>query len=127
MMHQVDSNRAAVFAEVLFLANLLIAPGIAFVGIGLLLYTERRDRESLAYQHASQAFGVSLFGGAIIVIVSGLLFISGGFSSAYTWTAVILYFTCVHSALILFGVVALVKALNSERYRFPLVGRFFAQ
>jgi uncharacterized Tic20 family protein len=38
---------------------------------------------------------------------------------------VILYFTFIHSSLILMGVVGLVKALNGQHFSYPLIGRPF--
>ena len=38
---------------------------------------------------------------------------------------VVLYFTFIHSTLILLGVMGLVRALAGQHYRYPLLGRFF--
>ena len=34
----------------------------------------------------------------------------------------ILYFTCIHSTLILLGMIALIKAMNGQIWRYPLIG-----
>ena len=34
----------------------------------------------------------------------------------------ILYFTCIHSTLVLFGMYGLIKAMSGQIWRFPLIG-----
>jgi uncharacterized Tic20 family protein len=115
----------AVVAETLFLVNLLLLPGLAFLAL-LVLFVVWRERASpLVTNHLVQTVGASLVGGALIVCVIALVLALGGFGSGYTWMVVVLYFTCVHSSLILMGVMGLVKAMAGQRYRYPVVGRWF--
>jgi len=115
----------AVTAQSLYLVNLMLAPGLAFVLL-LLLYGFNRGRaDALAMNHLSQTVGVSLVGGALIVVASAVLLLLGGLDSGYTWMVVILYFILIHSSLILMGVMGLVKAMVGEHYVFPLIGRPF--
>jgi uncharacterized Tic20 family protein len=115
----------AVAAETLFLVNLLLLPGIAFV-ILLILYLSTNSKAGpLAANHLSQTVGVSLIGGALIVCVVALIILLGGFDSGYTWMVVVLYFTFVHSTLILLGVIGLVKAMAGQHFRYPVVGAPF--
>ena len=112
----------AVLAEALFLINLLLAPGIAFA---ILLWLWLRNKDSaplLARQHLRQTTFVSLVGGLLIVVFSGLILGLGGLDWEWTWVALILYFTCIHSTLVLFGMYALIKAMNGQMWRFPLIG-----
>ena len=112
----------AVLAEALFLINLLLAPGIAFA---ILLWLWLRYKDSappLARRHLKQATFVSLWGGLLIVSLTALFILVGGLHWEYTWVAVILYFTCIHSTLVLFGMYALIKALAGQPWRFPLIG-----
>ena len=112
----------AVLAEALFLINLLLAPGIAFA---ILLWLWLRYKDSappLARQHLKQATFVSLWGGLLIVSLITLFILVGGLYWEYTWVAVILYFTCIHSTLVLFGMFGLIKALAGQTWRFPLIG-----
>ena len=115
----------AVTAETLYLVNLLLAPGLAFLAL-LILYLRRRGgAEPLAVNHLAQTLGVSLVGGTLLVCITGLIALLGGLDSGYTWVVVVLYFTFIHSTLILFGVMGLVKALGGQHYRYPLLGRWF--
>jgi uncharacterized Tic20 family protein len=112
----------AVLAEALFLINLLLAPGIGFA-ILLWLWLKNKDSAPpLARQHLKQATFVSLYGGLLIVSLSALFILVGGLRHEYTWVAVILYFTCIHSTLVLFGMYGLIKALAGQIWRYPLIG-----
>ena len=119
--NQPDPRPLAVAAEALYLINLMLAPGVAFVLIAWLWHTRRHSAHPVARVHLEQAFRVSLVGGALIV---STLFIAwvGEFKGPGTWVVVILYFTVIHSSLILLGVVGLVKAMNGEAWRYPLIG-----
>lgn len=112
----------AVVAEMLFLANLLLAPGLAFAAI-VWLWRKHRDASPLARCHLDQTFFVSLWGGALLVVACAGILLLGGLDREWTWVVVIIYFTCVHSTLVLLGVVGLAKALAGKPYVYPLIGR----
>jgi hypothetical protein len=115
----------AILAESLFLINLMLLPGIAFAILAGLWLKYRASAPPLARQHLRQATLVSLWGGALIVVLSAIIVLAGGLDAAWTWVVLILYFTCIHSTLILFGMYALIKAMAGERWRFPLIGPHF--
>jgi hypothetical protein len=115
----------AVQAESLYLVNLMLAPGLAFLVLLLLYWRNRGCGDALAINHLSQTVGVSLAGGILIVVAVGLFLLSGGMQSGYTLMAVVLYFTFIHSSLILMGVIGLVKAMAGQRFVYPLIGRPF--
>lgn len=117
-----DGQHLAILAESLFLANLLVAPGIAF---GVLLWLWQKHKASaplLARQHLKQATFVSLYGGILIVSLSALFLVLGGLDWEWTWVVVILYFTCFHSTLVMFGMFGLAKAMAGQVWRYPLIG-----
>lgn len=111
----------AVAAEALFLANLLLAPGLCFLAI-IWLRSRNRAAPPLARCHLDQAFWVSLWGGLLLVAASLTIVYLGGFAWQWTWVAVILYFTCIHSTLVVFGTLGLAKAMAGKPYRYPLIG-----
>jgi len=122
----VPGKHLAMIAESLYLLNLLLIPGLGFVILLLVYFLKKTSTPPLARNHLSQTVGVSMLGGALIVGIVGLLFFLGGLNSAYTWTGVVLYFTLVHSSLILLGVIGLVKAMAGEHFVYPLIGKKFA-
>ncbi len=115
----------AVKAESLYLVNLMLAPGLAFLLLLLLYWRYRSQADALALNHLSQTVGVSITGGVVLLVASAWFVFLGGVESGYTWMVLLLYFTFIHSSLILMGVMGLVKAMAGQHYVFPLVGRPF--
>lgn len=115
-------RRFAIIAESLYLANLLIAPGIAFLGL-LWLWRRTEVRSSpLAFGHLRQTLIASLWAGILLLGLSTIILLVGGFSSMWSWFAVILYFIVFHSMLVLCGMVGLSRAIAGQPFRFPLIG-----
>jgi uncharacterized Tic20 family protein len=112
----------AVLAESLFLINLLLLPGLTFAALFALWLKNRNSAPPLARQHLRQTTFVSLVGGFLIVTLSGLILALGGLDWAWTWVVLVLYFTCIHSTLVLFGMYGLIKAMSGQVWRFPLIG-----
>ena len=119
---QRTGQRLAVWAESLFLVNLLLLPGIAFVALVGLYWRYRHDAPPLARNHLRQTFVVSLWAGTLLVVVNAVIIALGGFDAAATWVIVILYFVTCHAALVLLGALGLAKALAGQPYRYPLLG-----
>ena len=124
-LQNLDNKSLAIAAEVLYLLNLLLFPGLAFVVLALLYLSTRAAIQPLALNHLSQTVGVSVLGGSLLVVVLGLVFLFGNFDSPYIWVGIVFYFTFVHSALIFMGIFGLIKALNEEHFVFPILGRMF--
>lgn len=116
-------QRLAVIAESLFLINLLLLPGIGFLGLAYLFFKHRNDTSTLALCHLHQTFMASLFGGVLLVMVNLWILWLGGFHSSTTWLILILYFTIVHSSLVMLGIVGLSRAMGGRTFHFPLIGR----
>jgi len=120
---KIPGQSLAVWAETLYLANLLLAPGLAFAAL-LWLYLKRSpDMPSLAVCHLRQAISASLWTGALLAIASAAIILLGGCAAPTTWIIVIIYFTTCHSTMVLLGVLGLAKAMAGQKYVFPLVGR----
>lgn len=118
----VPGQNLAVIAESLYLANLLLAPGFAFAALFWLWLKHRDSAPPLARQHLKQTTFVSLWGGLLIVAFSAAFIALGGLYWEWTWVLVILYFTCIHSTLVLFGMFGLSRALAGQPWRYPLIG-----
>lgn len=115
-------RQLAIAAEALYLANLLLLPGLAFLA---LLWLWRRTTPAsapLARQHLTQTLVASLWAGGLLGGLSAAILLIGGFASMWSWLAVILYFTFFHSTLVLFGMVGLARAMAGQPFRFPLIG-----
>lgn len=118
-----NSAPLAVWAESLYLLNLLIIPGLGFAALLWLWWRRRAEASPVEWLHLYQTVMVSFWGGLLIVTVVPLLWWLSGGDSPWTWLWVLLYFTLVHSTLILLGVLGLVKALNGQAFHYPLLGR----
>lgn len=112
----------AIAAEALFLANLMIIPGLGFLVLVGLWWLHRKHPSPLVRNHLQQTVVASLWGGAILVGVSAGIFSLGGFDNPVSWLVGVIYFVCFHALLILFGVFGLNRAMLARPWRFPLVG-----
>ncbi|HSG23624.1 MAG TPA: hypothetical protein VLA64_11785 [Azonexus sp.] len=117
-----DGRDLAIIAEALYLANLLLIPGIGFAILFWLWLKSRHSASPLARQHLKQTTFVSLYGGLLIVILSSIFLGLGGLDWEWTWVMVIMYFTCIHSTLVMFGMFGLAKAMAGQTWRYPLIG-----
>ena len=117
-----DEASIAVQAEALYLINLLLMPGLAFIG---LLWLARRHTGSvnqLTRCHMKQTIVASLWAGALLTVVSLTIVFLGGLHTPATWVLLILYFTCCHAVLVLFGVLGLARAMAGQVFIYPLIG-----
>lgn len=112
----------AVAAESLYLVNLLLAPGLGFLGLLALWWSGRAAAPPLAAAHLAQTLAASLWAGVLLVVVNALILLLGGYRGPYVWVIVITYFTFCHSLLVMFGAYGLAKAMAGQCWRFPLVG-----
>ena len=126
-MSDSDPNPAgqnlATTAEALYLANLLLLPGLAFVILLVLWWRQRDSAAPLAASHLSQTISASLWAVVLLVIANAAVIIMGGYHGAHAWVVAILWFTIFHSTLVLLGVFGLCKAMSGQCWRYPLIGR----
>lgn len=113
----------AVAAESLYLANLLLAPGLAFAALLWLYLSRRREATALAAAHLDQTVSASVWAGILLIGVNGAILLVGGYDGPNVWTVVIVYFTVFHSTLVVLGILGLARAMAGQCWRYPLVGR----
>lgn len=119
---QTPGEGLAVAAESLYLANLLLVPGLAFAALVWIHLTRRPGAPPLAIAHLDQTVSASLWAGVLLVGVNAAILLLGGYDGPDVWTVVILYFTVFHSTLVLLGILGLAKAMAGQCWRYPLVG-----
>ena len=119
----VPGSTVAIAAESLYLANLLLAPGIAFLILLWLWRRHRTEDAALARAHLAQTVSGSIWAGVILIVANAFILLLGGYRGPHVWTVVITYFTVCHSMLVVFGAYGLAKAMADQCWRFPLVGR----
>jgi len=120
---EIPGQSLAVWAETLYLANLLLAPGLAFLMLLWLYFKRSTDMPALARCHLRQTISASVWAGILLVIANIAIILFGGYAAPKTWVIVIIYFTTCHSTLVLLGVLGLAKAMAGQKYVYPLVGR----
>ncbi|MFO1423762.1 MAG: hypothetical protein U1F70_08935 [Candidatus Competibacteraceae bacterium] len=113
----------AIAAESLYLVNLLLLPGLAFLALLWLYLRHRDDAPALACGHLRQTLSASLWAGILLVIANLTIIVLGGYDAPWTWVIVIPYFTTVHTTLVILGTLGLARALAGQPYRYPLVGK----
>lgn len=116
MSDQQCRDEVGTWAWVLYLANLLIAPGIAFVMQAVhwyrcKLYCDETGRVSSRTALAFSVIAGLLIIGFVLIIIS----IPGAMSNPNTWVVLVIYFTTIHATLVLFGVVGLSAAMAGRR------------
>ena len=117
-----DRRTHAVQAEVLYLINLLLAPGLAFL---VLLWLARRHRASinpLTRSHLRQTLTVSVWAGMLLVGVPAIIALVGNLDQPTTWIVLVLYVLCCHATLVLLGVLGLSRAIAGKTIAYPLLG-----
>jgi hypothetical protein len=112
----------AVLAEVLYLVNLLLAPGLAFLALLVLFRRHRDSADALTRIHVRQSFAASVVAGVLLVVVPGLIALTGDLSRPGIWTLLLLYFVSCHAGLVMLGVLALARALAGKPCAYPLPG-----
>ncbi len=112
----------AVIAEALYLANLLILPGLGFLLLLGVWWHQRRNAPPLAAAHLGQTLAASLWAGVLLILANGLILLLGGYRGPQIWVIVITYFTICHSLLVVFGAYGLAKAIAGQCWRYPLLG-----
>jgi hypothetical protein len=112
----------AVQAEALYLLNLLLLPGLAFIGLLWLARRHAHSPSELARCHLKQAVVASLWAGVLLTVVTVAILVMGGLLAPATWVVLILYFVCCHGGLILLGIVGLSHAIAGKPYVYPLIG-----
>lgn len=117
-----DDAATAVQAEALYLINLLLMPGLAFVGLLWLARRHTGSANQLTRCHMKQTIVASLWAGALLTVVSLAIVFLGGLHTPATWVLLILYFTCCHAVLVLFGVLGLARAMAGQVFIYPLIG-----
>lgn len=112
----------AVQAEAWYLINLLLLPGLGFIALLWLARRNAHGAGELARCHVRQTIVASIWSGVLLMAVTLLIVLLGGFNVPATWIVLILYFVCCHAVLIMFGVRGLAHAMSKQIYIYPLIG-----
>jgi hypothetical protein len=114
--------KMAVLAESLYLLNLLVIPGLAFIILVWLFFKYETKSPPLAGCHLRQAFSASIWAGLLLLLVNGVIISAAGYNAPITWVIIIPYFIICHSTLVLLGIFGLAKAMAGDNFHYPMIG-----
>ena len=77
----------AVLAEVLYLVNLLLLPGLAFLALVAVYFRGIRHAPPLAACHLRQTLSASLWAGGLLLATNVIILLLGGYRSPDTFCA----------------------------------------
>lgn len=117
-----DPRTKAVAAQVLYLINLLLLPGLAFVAMLLLALSARGSINELTRCHIRQALRMSVAAGIVITSVPIAIVALWGLDEPVAWITGVLYLLSVHATFVLLGVQGLSRAIAGKTYVYPLFG-----
>lgn len=116
-----EGQGLAITTEALYVANLLMLPGIAFLAILWLYHSNKGSASEFALCHMRQTISATLWVIALIVVLNVVIIFSGGYGSPNMWL-IIMAFEFIHIPLILVGVIGALKALHGKPFKYPLIG-----
>lgn len=118
---QIPGQTLAIWAEALYLGNLLVLPGVCF---GALLWLYYRDPAAppLGRCHLRQTLVASLWAGVLLGVITAILLALNDLHSEATWMVVIVYLTAFHSTLVMLGIFGLSRALAGQPFVYPVIG-----
>lgn len=105
-------NNIAVMAQSMYLANLLILPGLSFL-ILLRYFYVHREVKMLARLHLYRSVQLSVLAGLLLGVIP-LLYILLSDSQSRALMLVLFYFVCAHAGLVLTGMLNLARAMANK-------------
>jgi len=117
--------RLATWAGSLYLLNLLLIPGLAFLSLIYLYFKNKDNCSAFVLGHLRQNLMAMVASGFAIVGVSTAILLLGGFDSPWAWMVMILYGVTIHATLVFLGIFSVVKSGNGEPFQYPLLGGFW--
>ncbi len=115
--------RQATLAEIYYLLNITFLPVIGFILLLIMKSKLTQSSHSFVSSHISQAINASIWAGVLMLGINGLLLLISGIDNIWTWMYVIIYFTCIHSVLIIFGVIGISRAQGGRYFAYPYISR----
>lgn len=117
----------AMIAEGLFFLNLFLLPGVSFVILLLLYYSQRNHESRLAHNHLKQAFVAAGITTALFLITNLLILLFGGYQSVALLIAIEIYLVAVVTPFAIVAIFGLLKAMSQQEYRYPLIGKYLIE
>ena len=111
-----SSTRSAVVFQSLYLANLLLLPGISFLILLWLLFTHQKSPNQLSRWckiHLFRAVQLSILVGIVLVFIPVcIVFVSPELNTSLM--GIIIYFVMFHTGFVLIGMLNLARAMAKK-------------
>ncbi|WDE14182.1 hypothetical protein [Thalassomonas haliotis] len=107
-----SAKRLAIICQSLYLANLLLLPGVCFVVL-VWFFLRFRQQKNWARIHLYRALQLSVLAGGLLVLVP-ILYMLFSADMKLSLMMVILYFVTMHAALVLLGMLNLSRAMAKK-------------
>jgi uncharacterized membrane protein len=114
--------KPAIIAEGLYLLNLLF-PLFPMLGLAP-MYLKRRKHPEFIRLHIAQAFWAALISLALFVGANLLVLALGGYRGIQGLVVFEVYYIAIIPLFLVPGLLALIKALSGQGFRYPLLGKF---
>jgi uncharacterized Tic20 family protein len=118
-----SDRRLAVTAQGLYLLNLLF-PLIPLVFLLAIYFRRVADAGALGRNHLRQALPAALVSSVLFVLANGVVLAYGGYRSVVALITFEVYFIAVVPLFVIPGLMGLLRAMNEQEFRFPILGRF---
>ena len=121
----IEGKDSAVLIESLYVANLLILPGLAFIALLYLFIKKRNSLPALARSHLDQTMSACIWIAFMFLTASATIMVMrySGVEDVTLWMIVVMLFTILHASMVFLGILGLAKALSGKCYRYPVVGK----
>ncbi|MES9937699.1 MAG: DUF4870 domain-containing protein [Sedimenticola sp.] len=118
-----EGKPLAVTAQGLYLLNLLfpLLPMLGLVGINL---SRGKSAPELARGHMRQALAGAIISSCLFLIANLIIVTQEGYRSVTALIVFEIYFVAVVPIMLIPGLMALIKAMAGQPFRYPLIGRF---
>ena len=117
-----SDKRLAVTAESLYLLNLMF-PLIPLVFM-LIMYRRRfGEAAALGRNHLRQSLLAAFISSGLFILANLFILAHGGYRSVAALITFEVYFIAVVPLFVVPGLMALLRAMNEQEFRYPLIGR----
>jgi hypothetical protein len=127
MTNRTTNDHTAVYAVVLFMANVLfvIFGGVFYLALWVLYLRRYKNASPVTQNHLKQALIAASLSTAIFILINIYIMVSGGYIplSRSAIVAIELYGLVVLPLFMATGVFALFGVIKNEDVRYPLIGR----
>lgn len=120
--HLEPKDHTAAYAQAFFIANLLFI-GFFYLALWVLYKTRYQQASTITQNHIKQALIASTISMSIFACINLFILLGSGYASLPALLSLEFYFMLVVPTFVIFGILAFIKAITHQDYRYPLIGR----